>query len=51
MTPTDVEDRLRRDLARDAARTQATMLRPLTEPERAPRRGLAPWTPPLRARR
>ena len=51
MTPTDVEDRLRRDLAREAARTQAVMLRPLAEPERAPRRGLAPWTPPRRARR
>ena len=41
MTPTDVEDRLRRDLAREAARTQATMLRPLTQPGLAPRRGLA----------
>ena len=41
MTPTDVEDRLRRDLAREAARTQATMLRPLAQPGLAPRRGLA----------
>jgi hypothetical protein len=41
MTPTDVADRLRRDLAREAARTQATMLRPLAQPGRAPRRGLA----------
>jgi hypothetical protein len=41
MTPTDVEDRLRRDLAREAARTQATMLRPLAQPGPAPRRGLA----------
>jgi hypothetical protein len=37
MTPTDLEDRLRRDLAAEAARTQATMLRPLTEPDRATR--------------
>jgi hypothetical protein len=47
MTPTDVEDRLRRDLAREAARTQAAMLRPLTEPREAARRELTPW----RARR
>ena len=41
MTPADVEDRLRRDLAREAARTQATMLRPLAQPGLAPRRSLA----------
>jgi hypothetical protein len=41
MTPTDVEDRLRRDLAREAARTQAGMLRPLAQPGLAPRRRLA----------
>jgi hypothetical protein len=41
MTPTDLEDRLRRDLAAEAARTQASMLRPLTEPEGVHRRALA----------
>ena len=37
MTPTDIEDRLRQDLAAEAARTQATMLRPLAGPDRASR--------------
>jgi hypothetical protein len=46
MTSTDLEDRLRRDLAAEAARTQASMLRPLTEPERMTRRTLAGWRAP-----
>ncbi len=51
MTPTDVEDRLRRDLAREAARTQAAMLRPLAGPREAARRELTPWRVPRRTRR
>ena len=51
MTPTDLEHRLRRDLAAEAARTQASMLSPLTEPERNARCGLS-WRPaPRRAPR
>jgi len=42
MTPADLEDRLRGDLAAEAARTQATMLRPLAEPGGVPRRALLP---------
>lgn len=51
MTPTDLEDRLRRDLAAEAARTRASMLRPLAEPRGAPRRTLAGWRAPRGARR
>jgi hypothetical protein len=51
MTPTDVEDRLRRDLAREAARTQVGMLRPLAQPGLAPRRRLAGLPVPRHGRR
>src|ERR1700733_6623178 len=51
MTPTDVEDRLRRDLAREAARTQVGMLRPLAQPGLAPRRRLAGLPVPRPGRR
>ncbi|HEX3492719.1 MAG TPA: hypothetical protein VHU92_25475 [Streptosporangiaceae bacterium] len=43
MTSTDLEDRLRRNLAAEAARTQASMLSPLTEPETMTRRAVAGW--------